>query len=216
MCFSVDENYSRKLCESFVSGRRAVTLCFCRKKTLFKFDKSSITNDGALAADTSSTAAAVKEHRRNASDMSNDETLQQIMHATPKSNRKLAADKVLVCQPNSVLIRNIYLPLIGYVHEIETLMKCKSGQPGSLNAFLCTYVKETFLAKGHHRTLQLTIESLSKNNDAWRAIITPEEMKSYGLTRPLLQSTVLFENSEYTLRRWDWKNFIVKCYCTQE
>lgn len=74
-------------------------------------------------------------------------------------------------------------------------MKCKSGQPCTLHSFLSTHVRDTFLAKGHNRTLELTIESLAKNQDAWRTIITAEEMKSMGLTRPLLQSTVLFENS---------------------
>lgn len=75
-------------------------------------------------------------------------------------------------------------------------MKCKSGQPCTLHSFLSTHVRDTFLAKGHNRTLELTIESLAKNQDAWRTIITAEEMKSMGLTRPLLQSTVLFENSK--------------------
>lgn len=64
-----------------------------------------------------------------------------------------------------------------------------------MNAFLSNYVKETFLARGHNRNLQLTIESLSKTQDAWRTIITPEEMKRLGLLRPLLQSTVMVENS---------------------
>lgn len=39
----------------------------------------------------------------------------------------------------------------------------------------------------------MTIESLSKNQDAWRSITNPEEMKSLNLVRPLLQSTVLVE-----------------------
>jgi exocyst complex component 4 len=71
-----------------------------------------------------------------------------------------------------------------------------SSQPSTLNAFLTNYVKETFLARGHSRSLQLTVESLSKTQDAWRSIINPDEMKRYGLSRPLLQSTVLVENSE--------------------
>lgn len=176
---------------------------FFSKKTLFKFDKSPLTNDTNSNVG-SSTDNLIKEHRRNASDMSNDETLQQILSATSKSNQKnnVGLNKTLVCQPNSMLIRKIYLPLIAYIDEMEQLMKCKGGQTaGSLKTFLNSYVKETFLAKGHHRILQLTIESLSKNNDAWRAIITPEEMKNYGLTRPLLQSTVLFENSKYFAER---------------
>lgn len=154
------------------------------KKTLFKFDKSSHTAD----------ETTIREHKRNASDMSNDEQLLSAL-ATNERNR---LEKVLVCQADPALIRKIYLPLLGYIHEIEDFMKVKSGQPSSFNEFLSTHVKEVFLAKGHNRNLQLTIESLSKNHDAWRTIITPEEMKNMGLTRPLLQSTVLVENS----KRW--------------
>lgn len=158
---------------------------FGRKKTLFKFDKSTqITEDNTI-----------KEHKRNASDISNDEQL--LLTALTTSDRKRADNKTLVCQPDAALIRKIYLPLLGYTQEIEELMKTKSGQPSSFNEFLATHVKEVFLAKGHNRNLQLTIESLSKNHDAWRAIITPEEMKNMGLNRPLLQSTVLVENSKF-------------------
>lgn len=71
-------------------------------------------------------------------------------------------------------------------------------------------MRDTFLAKGHNRTLELTIESLAKNQDAWRTIITAEEMKSMGLTRPLLQSTVLFENSMFRLSVLQNKKTIYK------
>lgn len=100
--------------------------------------------------------------------------------------------KTLVCQPDPALIRKIYLPLLSYTQEIEEMTR---GQTNAFNEFLNTHIKEIFLAKGHNRNLQLTIESLAKNHDAWRAIISPEEMKSMGLTRPLLQSTVLVEQS---------------------
>jgi hypothetical protein len=66
-------------------------------------------------------------------------------------------------------------------------------------------VKETFLARGHSRSLQITVESLSKTQDAWRSIINPEDMKRYGLTRPLLQSTVMVENSKFNTQ---WKNYV--------
>lgn len=155
---------------------------------MFKFDKSSVTTN-----DESSN----KEHKRNASDMSNDDALLLATTTTSASGLKTernSRDKSLVCKPNSALIRVLYLPLSQYIHEIETFMKCKSGQPSSLREFLSNHVKETFLAKGHNQALQSTLESLSKNHDAWRAIITAEEIKALGLNRPLLQSTVLFEN----------------------
>lgn len=107
---------------------------------------------------------------------------------------KTKGTKTLVCQPDPALIRKIYLPLLSYTQEIEGLMR---GQSNAFKEFLNTHIKEIFLAKGHNRNLQLTIESLAKNHDAWRAIISPEEMKSMGLTRPLLQSTVLVEQSMF-------------------
>lgn len=105
--------------------------------------------------------------------------------------------KTLVCQPDPALIRKVYLPLMGFTQEIEEMIKSKPSQSNAFNEFLNTHIKEIFLAKGRDRNLLLTIESLAKNHDAWRAIITPEEMKIMGLTRPLLQSTVLVEQSNY-------------------
>lgn len=133
----------------------------------------------------------MREHKRNASDMSTED----LLLISPTNERK-KSEKVLICQPDPALIRKIYLPLLGYIQEIEELMKSKPGQPSTFHEFLSNHVKDKFLAKGHNRSLQMTIETLSKNHDAWRTIITPEEMKHMGLNRPLLQSTVLVENSK--------------------
>lgn len=153
---------------------------------MFKFDKASATHYDS--------GATVKEHKRNASDMSNDEMLLLMSTSiTPKNQQKIR-EKLFVCEPSPSLIRLLYLPLMNYIREMEELMKNKPNQGSSLRTFLSTHIKDTFLAKGHNRTLQLTIEALSKNHDAWRAIISSEEIKALGLTRPLLQSTVLFEN----------------------
>lgn len=151
-----------------------------RRKTLFKFDKTSQAMN-----------AGPKEHRRNASDMSNDEILTAI------NEDKSKGTKSLVCSPDPTLIRKIYLPLLSYTQEIEEMIKSKPSQLNAFNEFLNTHIKDIFLAKGHNRNLQLTIESLAKNHDAWRSIITPEEMKRMELSRPLLQSTVLVEQSKF-------------------
>lgn len=160
---------------SFFSRRKVQS-----KKTLFRFDKSShiVPHD----------ETTVKEHRRNLSDVSNDENLLN----TSTGERK-KREKILICEPDPALIRKVYVPIMSYINEIEGFIKCKSGQQSSLNAFLTNYVKESFLSKGHNRNLQLTIDSLSKNHDAWRTIITPEDMKDLNLSRPLLQSTVMVE-----------------------
>lgn len=157
---------------------------------MFKFDKTSQTaHDGP------------KEHRRNASDVSNDEL------SSALNGDRNKGTKSLVCQPDPALIRKIYLPLLSYTQEIEEMIKSKPSQSSAFNEFLNTHIKDIFLAKGHNRSLQLTIESLAKNHDAWRAIISPEEMKTMGLTRPLLQSTVLVEQSE--LKIISFKNFFL-------
>lgn len=154
--------------------------CLCRRKRIFKFEKTSQTVlDGP------------KEHRRNASDVSNDEVLNVL------NEDKNKGTKSLVCQPDPTLIRKIYLPLTNHTREIEEMIKSKPSQSNAFSEFLNTHIKEIFLNKGHKRNLELIIESLAKNHDAWRAIISPEEMKSMGLSRPLLQSTVLVEQSEF-------------------
>lgn len=151
------------------------------KKTLFKFDKS---------AHTVSVGGDAKEHRRNLSDISCDETI--VFDPGHTSTDKKKRERLLVCQPDLSLIRTIYLPLMNYVFEIEAIGK--TGQKCGLHTFLAQHVKETFLARGHNRSLQMTIESLSKTQDAWKAIVGPDEIKRLGLNRPLLQSTVMVES----------------------
>ncbi|XP_070072570.1 exocyst complex component 4 isoform X1 [Drosophila takahashii] len=163
------------------------------KRSMFKFDKSS--HVGA-----SSNSDSFKEHRRNASDASVDDNLGAQLGGSGKGStsglfphEKKQREKLLICTPDQSIITKVYLPLMGYIKEIENFMKCKPGQPCSLHDFLDNYIKDTFLSKGHNRNLQLTIESLSKNQDAWRTIISPEEIKALNLSRPLLQSTVMVE-----------------------
>lgn len=125
--------------------------------------------------------------------MSNDELLSALSDERDKTT------KALVCKPDAALIRRIYLPLLSYLHEIKEVTKNQPIQSNAFNDFLNTHIKDIFLAKGYKRSLGLTIESLAKTHDAWRAIITPEEMKTMGLSRPLLQSTVLVEQSKFRL-----------------
>ncbi|XP_026850554.1 exocyst complex component 4 isoform X5 [Drosophila persimilis] len=165
------------------------------KRSMFKFDKSSHVGNGPRSSN-----EPLKEHRRNASDASVDDNLSAQLGGSGKGSNsglfpheKKQREKLLICTPDQNIITKVYLPLMGYIKEIENFMKCKPGQPCSLHDFVDNYIKDSFLSKGHNRNLQLTIESLSKNQDAWRTIITPEEMKSLNLSRPLLQSTVMVE-----------------------
>ncbi|XP_030565322.1 exocyst complex component 4 isoform X2 [Drosophila novamexicana] len=185
------------------------------KKAMFKFDKSS---HGNVNSSSNSTHEPFKEHRRNASDASVDDNLGANLLGSGKGSltgllphEKKQREKLLICTPDQNVITKVYLPIMGYIQEIENFMKCKPGQPCSLHDFVDNYIKDTFLSKGHNRNLQLTIESLSKNQDAWRAIITPEEMKSLNLSRPLLQSTVMVER-----RLVETKNLIEDLPCYSE
>ncbi|KAL5273771.1 EXOC4 family protein [Megaselia abdita] len=150
------------------------------KKNLFKFDKCSTSPTDYSSG-----------HRRNPSNASMDEVLDG-PGGSGRFKSKKKQEKTLVCEPDQAIITKIYLRLLAFIQEIESYSKCK-GQPCSLQEFIANFIKESFLSKGHNRNLQMTIESLSKNQDAWRSITNPEEMKSLNLVRPLLQSTVLVE-----------------------
>ncbi|BFF91619.1 exocyst complex component 4 [Drosophila madeirensis] len=167
------------------------------KRSMFKFDKSSHVGSSGSS---SSNNEPFKEHCRNASDASVDDNLSAQLGGSGKGStsglfphEKKQREKLMICTPDQNIITKVYLPLMGYIKEIENFMKCKPGQPCSLHDFVDNYIKDSFLSKGHNRNLQLTIESLSKNQDAWRTIISPEEMKALNLSRPLLQSTVMVE-----------------------
>lgn len=160
------------------------------KKILFRFDKSSHTFESA-------DLETPKGHTRNLSNVSTSSAKEALSSMTQKKRR----EKLFVCKPDPSLIRKIYLPMLSYIYAIEVNMKTKTGQPSSLGAFLSTYVKDAYLARGHQRNLKRTIDALSKAQDAWKTIITPEEMKKLNLPRPLLQSTVLVEN-QITETKW--------------
>lgn len=157
------------------------------KKTLFRFDKSSHTTDAV----TSNTLQVERGHMRNLSNVSSSSAKDIITSLSGKKRRQ----KLFVCKPDPSLIRKIFIPMLAYIHTIESNANMKkNGHVSSLNDFMTTYVKESYLSRGHNRNLAMTIESLSKSQDAWKAIISPEEMKKLGVTKPLLQSCRVVEN----------------------
>lgn len=167
---------------SFFLRRKAQT-----KKKLFRFEKSSHTTDIV----SSNTLEVDRGHLRNLSNVSTSSAKDILTSISGKKRR----EKLFVCKPDPSLIRKIFIPMLAYIHTIESNANMKkNGQVSSLNDFLTTYVKESYLSRGHNRNLLMTIESLSKSQDAWKAIISPEEMKKLGLTRPLLQSCRVVEN----------------------
>lgn len=167
-------------------GRRKNT----SKKTLFRFDKSSYTTD-VVVVSSNTLGVERRGHLRNLSNVSTSSARDIITSISSKKRR----EKLFVCKPDSSLIRKIFIPMLAYIHTIESNANMKkNGQVSSLYDFLTTYVKESYLSRGHNRNLSMTIESLSKSQDAWKAIISPEEMKNLGLNRPLLQSCRVVEN----------------------
>lgn len=150
------------------------------KKTLFKFDKSGTQHSNSLEVNP-------QGHLRNLSNVSSSSAKDIITSISGKKRR----EKLFVCKPDPSLIRRIFIPMLAYIHTIETNGKL---QVSSLNDFVTTYVRESYLSRGHNRSLAMTIESLSKSQDAWKAIISVDEMKKLGLTRPLLQSCRVVES----------------------
>jgi exocyst complex component 4 len=174
---------------TFFSRRKPLS-----KKTLFRFDKSSYTADVTTAGVGNSNTLEVNEkrgHLRNLSNVSSSSAKEIVTSISGKKRR----EKFFVCKPDPSLIRKIFIPMLGYIHTIESNANMKkNGQVSSLHDFLTTYVKESYLSRGHNRNLSMTIESLSKSQDAWKAIISGDEMKKLGLNRPLLQSCRVVEN----------------------
>lgn len=104
---------------------------YSTKKTMFKFDKSS---NIAGNVGSNSTREPFKEHRRNASDASIDDNLGSNLVGSGKGSmtgilphEKKQREKLLICTPDQSVITKVYLPLMGYIQEIENFMKCKSG-----------------------------------------------------------------------------------------
>lgn len=111
---------------------------------------------GGLLLPSSSSAASdtqgSKEHRRNPSNVSNSTPKEDGLNSSSVSGtgtggllnssfhqqpyyfggkdaaaERRKRERALVCPPDASLVRQIYLPLMGYIQEIETFMKCKSG-----------------------------------------------------------------------------------------
>lgn len=104
---------------------------YSTKKSFFKFDKSSTTKS-------SNAEDSNKEHRRNISDVSNDNLNAALNASGGKPGGAGASfkatlpyekqrEKLLICTPDQNVITKVYLPLMGYIQEIEGFMKCKPG-----------------------------------------------------------------------------------------
>nr|CAD7443373.1 unnamed protein product [Timema bartmani] len=163
---------------SFSEPTSDISVFFARRKPqrqkktpLFKFDYSS----NALSIN----SYLKEQHRDN-------------MGFKYENPLRPQREKLLVCQPDPRNITLIFIPLMKFIEDIERATGCTPGSSCTLNAFLADYVKEVFLGR-HHVLVASSIETATKSTDAWRATTNPELMRSLGVNRPLLQSTVTVE-----------------------
>lgn len=99
----------------------------------------------------------------------------------------------LVCAPTSRNITYIFKPLMSFIGEIETALKLEDGDHCHLYEHLVECVK-IFL--GHvNNDLDNTIDSATKSLETWKVTSDPEILKSHGVLRPLLQSTLCVDQS---------------------
>lgn len=50
-------------------------------------------------------------------------------------------EKLLICTPDQNVITKVYLPLMGYIQEIESFMKCKPGYVKLIQRFYhCSHI----------------------------------------------------------------------------
>lgn len=118
---------------------------------------------------------------------------------TLTENTHSVDEKRLVCEPDPKNVTLIFRPMMHFIEEIEQALGNSSGNPCTLNSFIADYVKEMYLAR-HHVQVATAIDAAIRNPSAWSAMTSPEQMRSIGLTRPLLQSTVKVEQCVEELR----------------
>lgn len=110
---------------------------------------------------------------------------QQSSASLPESR---ARGKVLICTPDPFNITIVYKTLLKLVDEIEASLSQPAGVPCSLKIFINDYVKDVFIGRENSKIL-LKIEGATKSTNAWRTTISPNDVQTLGLARPILQST---------------------------
>lgn len=99
----------------------------------------------------------------------------------------------LVCMATSKNITHIFKPLMGFITEIEAALTLEDGHHCHLYDYLLECVK-VFL--GHvNNDLESTFDSATKSLETWKVTSDPEILKSHGMERPLLQSTLCVDQS---------------------
>ncbi|XP_029842288.3 exocyst complex component 4 [Ixodes scapularis] len=99
----------------------------------------------------------------------------------------------LVCTPASRNVTYIFKPLMAFVGEMEAALGLPNGQHCQLYGHLLHWV-DVFLAHVNN-DLDNAIDAATKSLETWKVTSEPEILKSLGVLRPLLQSTVCVDHS---------------------
>ncbi|VVC27703.1 Hypothetical protein CINCED_3A008645 [Cinara cedri] len=103
----------------------------------------------------------------------------------------------MICTPSSDNIIYIYEPLIMFIQQIEQSINTNTC---TLSLWLNEYIRTVFLDRQHSK-VATTVESITKQADAWHAIITPEQIQDLNISRPLLSSTVSIWNNMCQIKK---------------
>ncbi|CAH1277325.1 EXOC4 [Branchiostoma lanceolatum] len=104
-----------------------------------------------------------------------------------------------VCEPGAKNITVIFNTLQRFVKEIEVTLQYSSGARCQLHDFLTEYIKTIFLGQVH-MDVNKNIQQASRGAEALKLLTDAQTMKTMGLQRPLLQSTITVERCLAELR----------------
>eukprot|EP00058_Branchiostoma_floridae_P018176 XP_002603665.1 hypothetical protein BRAFLDRAFT_128679 [Branchiostoma floridae] len=104
-----------------------------------------------------------------------------------------------VCEPGAKNITVIFNTLQRFVKEIEVTLQYSSGAHCQLHDFLTDYIKTIFLGQVH-MDVNKNIQQASRGAEALKLLTDAPTMKTMGLQRPLLQSTITVERCLSELR----------------
>ncbi|OCT89261.1 exocyst complex component 4 [Xenopus laevis] len=169
---------------SYASTGREFAAFFAKKKpqrpknSLFKFESSS----HAI-----SMSAYLREQRRELYSKSGE------LQGGPDDNL-IGGGTRFVCKPGARNITIIFHPLLRFIQEIEHAMGLGPAKQCPLREFLTMYIKNIFL---HQVIAEINkeIEGVTKVSDPLKILASADTMKTLGVQRPLLQSTVIVEKT---------------------
>ncbi|KAM9771610.1 exocyst complex component 4 [Syngnathus typhle] len=149
------------------------------KQSLFKFESSS----HAI-----SMSAYLREQRRELYSKSGE------LQGGADDNLMEGGEMKFVCKPGARNITVIFQPLLRFIREIEMNMGAGQAKQCQLQTFLTYYIHDLFLNQVRTE-INKEIEAVSKVADPLKILANADTMKTLGVQRPVLQSTVVVEKS---------------------